>query len=112
MPPEHVDKDFSAFQSPHEASVDRLVQAVDRAYHRPFLMMWRAFLQGLMTAIGASVGTAIVVLVSIYVFKYSGGPGWLNNSIQKMKDNLLPKDLQTTSQPTPSPTISPEITVH
>lgn len=71
--PEKTDKDFSDFQSPHEANVDLLVRALDRAYHRPWLLMWRSFLQGIMAAIGAVVGTALMGIVSVYLFQALGG---------------------------------------
>ncbi|MEI6477825.1 MAG: hypothetical protein WCO52_02460 [bacterium] len=69
----HVDKDFTDFESPHEASVDRLIKAVDRAYHRPWLMMWRSFLQGMMAAVGAMFGTAVVAVGLVYLFQALGG---------------------------------------
>ena len=73
MSEEGKDTDFQAFQSPHEASVERLVQALDRAYHRPGLLMWRAFLQGLMTALGLTIGYGLIIIVLAYLIQVHGG---------------------------------------
>ena len=91
--PEVLDTDFAAFQSPHEASVDRLVEAVDRAYHRPWLLMWRAFLQGLMTALGLTVGYAMIVILIAYLIQVRGGTA-------KLLDPLLIEVQQKVIQPT------------
>jgi len=85
--------DFSDFQSPHEASLDRLVEAVDRAYHRPWLMMWRSFLHGFMTAIGATVGTAVIVAILGYVVQTHGGIDLLNPLIDKISGKVVQTQL-------------------
>lgn len=70
---EKREDDFSDFQSPNEASMQRLIDSLDRAYHRPYLMMFRSFLHGFMAAIGAFVGTALMGALSVYLFQLSGG---------------------------------------
>lgn len=77
-------------QLPSSASFDQMVRALDRAYHRPFYLMWRAFLQGMMAAFGAFVGTAIIGLISVYLFNLLGGIqlfkpviDTINTSVQK-----------------------------
>ncbi|MBU6388903.1 hypothetical protein KGQ71_00105 [Patescibacteria group bacterium] len=87
--------DFSDFQSPHEVSIERLVQAVDLAYHHPWRMMWRSFWSGFMTAIGAMVGTVIIVGLLGYMFHALGGIELLRPSIDKLQ-NMLTQS--TTSQ--------------
>ena len=86
------DKDFSDFQSPHEASVERLVQALDRAYHRPGLLLWRSFWQGMFTALGAFVGSALIIAVSGYLFHIYGG---FQRFIQPGLDKLQKSVVQT-----------------
>ena len=88
-------KDFSDFQSPHEASVERLVQAIDKAYHRPGLMLWRSFWQGFMSAIGLSVGYAVVVIILIYVFRSLGGIELLQPFANKIQEMVIPKELRS-----------------
>jgi len=101
--PDTTDTDFSSFQSPHEASVDRLVQSLDRAYHRPFLMMWRSFLQGLCNAFGMTVGYVIVFTVLYYLFQSFGGTSkLLVPELQKIVNNALPSELRSTPTPVPS----------
>jgi hypothetical protein len=83
------DKDFSDFQSPHEASVDRLISAVDRAYHRPWLMMWRSFLHGMMTAIGAFFGTALIGILSVTIFQALGGAGLIDSMLDRLEEGAI-----------------------
>jgi len=102
------DTDFSDFQSPHEASVDRLVQAVDRAYHRPLLMMWRAFLQGVSTAFGITVGYLIIFTLLFYIFQSLGGTDrFLTPTLQKVANSILPAELRSSPTPSPSPSPTP-----
>lgn len=103
--PHPHDRDFSDFQSPHEASVDRLVAAIDRAYHRPVLMVWRSFWQGVFTAIGLSVGYALVVIILVYTFHALGGIELLQPSLTKIQEMVIPKQLRdAANNATPSPT--------
>lgn len=99
MENERQDKDFSAFQSPHEASVERLIQALDRAYHRPAQLMWRSFLQGFMSAIGAAIGTILIFSVIVYVVQAAGGLELLRPGLTKLQDMLIPKELREMSAP-------------
>ena len=88
-------------EKPNEASVDRLIQAVDRAYHRPFLMMWRAFLQGISTAFGLTVGYLIIFSVLFYIFQSFGGTDkLLTPTLQKISNSIVPSDLRS---PNPNP---------
>ena len=82
-------EDFTEFQDPSSASVDRLVQSLDRAYHRPGLLMWRSFLSGLMYAIGATVGLTLLLTIAAYVLQALGGINLINPLIQKLDDNVV-----------------------
>jgi len=100
--PEKRETDFSDFQSPHEASVDRLIQAVDRAYHRPYLMFWRAFLQGIATAFGITIGYLIIFTLLFYIFQSLGGANkFISPALEKAGNSLLPAQLRPTPTPTP-----------
>ena len=105
--PEARDTDFQAFQSPHEASVEKLVEALDRAYHRPGLLMWRAFLQGLMTALGMTVGYALIVIALAYAIQVHGGIGkLLDPLINQIQSRVIPASLQSQLQASNSPEVS------
>jgi hypothetical protein len=93
--PEERDTDFKDFQSPHDASVERLIQALDRAYHRPWLMMWRAFLSGIMTAVGMAVGYLLIFTLLAYVFQVLGGFKLLEPLSQKLQQSILPPQLRS-----------------
>ena len=86
---DRMERDFEDFQSPHEASVDRLIQAVDRAYHRPFLMMWRSFMHGFMTAVGATVGTAVIISLIGDIIQLQGGLSLLNPFIDHVQQTVI-----------------------
>lgn len=88
-------EEFKDFQSPHEASEDRLVEAIDRAYHRPWLMMWRSFLQGVMSGIGAVVGSAIILLLLGFLFNRLGGVNLLKPAIGKLQDTIIQSQVKT-----------------
>ena len=93
MAKEPQENNFSDFQSPHEASVERLVQALDRAYHRPGLLMWNSFLQGLFTAVGAFVGSVIILAASGYLFKSLGGfDKFVRQSLDRIQRTVSPSD--------------------
>jgi hypothetical protein len=111
--------EFMEFRNPADPTLDRLVQAVDRAYNRPWLMLWRSFLQGMMSAIGAVVGTALVVALAGFVFNRLGGLELLRPGVQKLQDMIFPQELRdivpdVSSQslltvPDPSPTVPPAL---
>lgn len=84
----------SSAPAPSQATIDRLVQAVERAYHRPWRMMGRSFLHGFMTALGATVGTAVFFAVLIWVFQQLGGLELLRPGVEKLQDLLIPDEFQ------------------
>jgi chromate transport protein ChrA len=53
--------------------ISQLVNSIDKAYHRTGLLMWRSFLMGLMSGLGATVGVAIVITVIGLLIKEFGG---------------------------------------
>lgn len=87
------DTDFSDFEDPSNASVDRLVRSLDRVYHRPWLLIWRSLLSGFMAAIGAVVGTALIGALSVYLFHTLGGAAILNSAVQNLKDTVVPQSI-------------------
>ena len=88
--PKRADDEFAAFRHPDDASFDKFVAAIDRAYHRPFVMMWRSFLQGVATALGATVGAGIVFILLFYVLRnFNFSP-----VIQNFQDIIIPKSIR------------------
>lgn len=63
------EESFKDFKHPDDASFDKLVAAIDRAYHRPFRMAMRSFVHGMMTALGATVGAGLVFLLLFYILR-------------------------------------------
>jgi hypothetical protein len=80
--------------APSEATVRRLVVAVEKAYHRPWLMMWRSFLHGFMTALGATIGTALFFTILIWVFQALGGVDLLRPGVEAIQDLIIPDSLK------------------
>ncbi len=86
--------EFADFRHPDEASFDKLVRSIDRAYHRPFVMMGRSFLQGMMAALGATVGLAIVITVLSFTLKALGGIDYFEPGIQKIQNVVIPQEFR------------------
>lgn len=65
-----------------QTPINRLVRAIDSAYHNPGQLMWRNFLGGLFSGLGATIGVAIVVLILGFMIRQFGGlpiiGQWLN----------------------------------
>lgn len=103
------ERDFTPFQSPHEASVNQLVQALDRAYYRPGLLLWRSFWQGFFTAIGAAVGTVVFVGLVSYLFSILGGSQLVKPYLDKLQNGLIQRQIQTVQslEPTADPQLKP-----
>ena len=89
--------EFSDFSHPESASFDKLVEALDRAYHRPGTMIWRSFLHGIMTAIGAAVGWILILIVSGFIFQALGGIKILEPTMNRLRDSLLEAQIRSTS---------------
>lgn len=79
---------------PNNATIERLATAVELASKRPWLLMWRSFLQGFMTALGATIGTALFFAVLIWLFHRLGGVDLLKPGIQKLQDLIIPQKYQ------------------
>lgn len=97
---------FKEFKGPDDASFDKFITALDRAYHRTGLMMWRSFLTGLMQGIGTIIGFLITIIALVFIFRAFNGPVWIDSSIQYLQKKFIPTQLleeinnsQTTGQP-------------
>lgn len=55
-----------------QKTIDRLVESVNRAYGSSAHSFWRGFLWGLGRGLGATVGLALIIGISIYLLKASG----------------------------------------
>ena len=84
--------------SPSDARVDQLVQALDRAYNRPRLLMWRAFLQGLMTGVGAALGTLLVAASLTYLIHSAGGIKLIQPLIDKLQESIVNSQIQAANK--------------
>lgn len=66
-----------------QANIRRLIAAIDKAYNKPKELIWRAFLVGLLSGLGATVGVAVILAVLGLIVKKLGGipviGDWLNN---------------------------------
>ncbi|MCE9557940.1 MAG: DUF5665 domain-containing protein [Armatimonadetes bacterium] len=77
-----------------DQKLDQLIQAVDRAYNRPRLMMWRSFVIGVMTALGATVGTAIIFTILIAILNSLGGVELFKPTVDRIQGLVIPKQYQ------------------
>ncbi|HSI20388.1 MAG TPA: DUF5665 domain-containing protein [Verrucomicrobiae bacterium] len=86
-----------AAPEPSNATVDRLVRAVNMAYSSPGRLMWRGFLYGLMTALGATIGTALFFTILIWFFQRLGGIELLRPGIESIQEIIIPEELRTST---------------
>ena len=102
--PKVTKDDFAEFRHPDEASFDKFVAALDRAYHRPFQMMFRSFLHGMMTVLGGTVGAALIFIILFYALRtFDWSP-----FAQKLQNAIIPANIQQllSSSPSPKPSVS------
>ncbi len=89
------EESFKDFKHPDDASFDKLVAAIDRAYHRPFRMAMRSFLHGMMTALGATVGAGLVFLLLFYILRsVDFGP-----YAEKFQNLIIPESIRKQLDP-------------
>jgi hypothetical protein len=94
------EESFKEFKHPDDASFDKLVAAIDRAYHRPFRMALRSFIHGMMTALGATVGAGIVFLALFYVLRtVDFGP-----YAERFQNLIIPESIRKQLDPEAYPT--------
>ncbi|OGE77924.1 MAG: hypothetical protein A2751_02670 [Candidatus Doudnabacteria bacterium RIFCSPHIGHO2_01_FULL_46_14] len=67
-----------------QKTIDRLVETINRAYTRPGRMFWRGFLWGLGRGLGATVGLALILGISVYFLKASGLDKTFNSALQSL----------------------------
>lgn len=92
-----------------EAAFDRLVAAIDKAYHRPWRMFFRAFFQGIATVLGGTVGASIVFALLFYILS-SLNFAPLAEKVQKL---VIPEKILNELNGSPSPAsqqLSPQAT--
>ncbi|OGD60885.1 hypothetical protein A3A71_03175 [Candidatus Berkelbacteria bacterium RIFCSPLOWO2_01_FULL_50_28] len=68
--------------------VERLITALDRAYHRPGLLVWRGFLIGLASGLGATIGAAIVLALLGFLLREFGGLPVIGNWLNSISNSL------------------------
>lgn len=63
--------------------LDRLITVIEKTYHHPGSLMWRSWISGLMSGLGATMGVAIILaLVGFLIRQFGGLPvigAWLND---------------------------------
>lgn len=69
-------------------NLDRLVKAIDRAYHHPGPLVWRGFLIGLASGLGATIGVALVLTILGFILRELGGIPFIGEWLQGVGDNL------------------------
>ncbi len=82
---------------PTNVTMERLVRAVHLAYSSPGRLMWRGFLYGLMTALGATIGTAIFFTILIWFFQRLGGIELLRPGIENIQELIIPEELRAST---------------
>lgn len=50
-----------------DTKLEKLLKSLDRVYPSTTQLIWRSFLHGLFTALGATIGLAIIVSIVTYI---------------------------------------------
>lgn len=79
---------------PSQATIERLAIAVELASKRPWVLIWRSFLQGFMTALGATIGAALFFTFLLWLFHHLGGIDLLKPQIEKLQNLIIPEKYQ------------------
>lgn len=75
-----------------EVTLDRLTRSVDRVYNNPGNLMWRSFLAGVMSGLGATIGVALILSIGGYVFSLLGGIELLRPGLTEIRNMIIPKE--------------------
>lgn len=96
--------DPTFFDSPSDReTLTRLAATIERAYTKTGVLIWRSFLQGFVSALGAASATVLVLCVAILLFKNLGGPGLVQNFINTISASVVHQQEQTVIQSIPTP---------
>jgi hypothetical protein len=71
-----------------DPTLNKLVVAVDKAYNRIGYMMWRAFLQGVMSALGAAFGTFVILGVLAFLFRELNGISYFHTFVNSLSTTV------------------------
>lgn len=71
-----------------QKSIDRLVEAINKTYNRPGNLIWRGFLIGLASGLGATLGVAIVLTLAGFLLGKLGGLPWIGQFFMDAAQNL------------------------
>ena len=82
-------------------TVARLTLAIEQAYTKTGTLVWRAFLQGFVSALGAAIATVLLVLIAAYLFNALGGPALLQNFISSVSNTIVHTQEQALLQALP-----------
>lgn len=69
-------------------NLDRLVSAIDRAYHHPGPLVWRGFLIGLASGLGATIGVAVVLAIVGFILRELGGVPVVGQWLQGVSNTI------------------------
>lgn len=77
----------------------RLAEATERAYGSMWRLAGRAFLQGIMSVLGAAFGSAVILGALVWVFNSLGGLNWLQPHLNQLGDvvseAVIPDELRS-----------------
>jgi|GEM_PF-1226767 len=69
-------------------NLDRLIRAIDKAYHHPAPLIWRGFLIGLASGLGATIGVALVLAALGFMLRELGGVPVIGEWLQGIDTTL------------------------
>ncbi|OGE75767.1 MAG: hypothetical protein A3C85_04375 [Candidatus Doudnabacteria bacterium RIFCSPHIGHO2_02_FULL_48_21] len=69
-----------------QKTIDRLIGAVNLAYNSSGRLFWRGFLWGLGRGLGATVGLALILAMSIFFLRASGLDDTFGNAVKNLDE--------------------------
>lgn len=77
----------------------RLAEATERAYGSMWRLAGRAFLQGIMSVLGAAFGSVVILGAGVWLFNSLGGLEWLQPQLNRLGDvvseAVIPEELRS-----------------
>jgi hypothetical protein len=101
------DEMWSEQKPASDADVSRLANALELAYARPWVLIRRGFINGFMSAVGAWVGSVLIIVLSGILIQHFN---LITPVLQRLENTAIQTQSKAVRQlyGTPTPAVAPE----